>query len=68
MLKPFWEHTNTVSRHCPTLVDRLLIYWNLDDLLDEVRMGQGDFEGVDADIRQAVSDEENEPVSQEGGR
>ena len=43
-----------VSRLCPTLVDSLPIYWNLDDLLDEVRIGQGDSEVVDTDIRQAV--------------
>jgi len=54
VLKPFWEHTNTVSRHCPSLVDSLPIYWNLDDLLDDVRTAQGEFTGVDADIRQAV--------------
>jgi hypothetical protein len=54
VLKPFWEHINTVIRHCSTLVDSLPIYWNLDDLLDEVRMGKSDFEEVDADIRRAV--------------
>jgi hypothetical protein len=54
VLKPFWEHTNTVSKGCPTIVDSLPIYWSLDDLLDDVRMAQGDFEGVDVDIREAV--------------
>ena len=54
VLRPFWEHTNTVSRHCPTIVDSLRIYWNLDDLLDDVRTGHGDFEGVDASIQDAV--------------
>ena len=37
VLKPFWDHTNTVSKGCPTVVDSLPIYWSLDDLLDDVQ-------------------------------
>ena len=54
VLKPFWDHTNTVSKACPTIVESLPIYWHLDDLLDDIQGGSGDFEGVNKDIRAAV--------------
>jgi hypothetical protein len=54
VLQPFWDHTNTVSNGCPTIVDSLPIYWNLDDLLNDVKLAEGSFEGVDEDIRHAV--------------
>jgi hypothetical protein len=44
VLKPFWDHTNTVSTSCPTVVESLPIYWNLDDILDDIRKGEGDFQ------------------------
>ncbi|KAJ5704441.1 hypothetical protein N7536_000130 [Penicillium majusculum] len=54
VLKPFWDHTNSVSKSCPTIVESLPIYWSLDDLLDEVQKAEGDFEDVDTEIRDAV--------------
>ncbi|KAK9372518.1 ribonuclease H-like domain-containing protein [Lipomyces chichibuensis] len=54
VLKPFWNHTNMVSKACPTIVESLPIYWHLDDLLDDIKGAKGDFEGVNADIRDAV--------------
>lgn len=54
VLKPFWEHTNHVSKSCPGLLDSLPIYWALDDLLDDVRMAKGDFKNASADLREAV--------------
>jgi hypothetical protein len=54
VLKPFWDHTNMVSKACPTIVESLPIYWHLDDLLDDIQGARGDFEGVNGDIRAAV--------------
>jgi hAT family protein len=54
VLKPFWDHTNSVSKSCPTIVESLPIYWSLDDLLDDVQKAEGDFEDVDTEIRDAV--------------
>ncbi|KAJ5100906.1 hypothetical protein N7456_006958 [Penicillium angulare] len=54
ILKPFWDHTNSVSKACPTIVESLPIYWSLDDLLDDVRNAEGDFENVHIEIRDAV--------------
>ncbi|KUM56057.1 hypothetical protein ACN42_g11169 [Penicillium freii] len=54
VLKPFCDHTNSVSKSCPTIVESLPIYGILDDLLDEVQRAEGDFEDVDTEIRDAV--------------
>jgi hypothetical protein len=54
VLKPFWDHTNTVSTACPTIVESLPIYWNLDDLLDDIKKAEGDFEDITFEIREAV--------------
>ncbi|KAJ5752721.1 hypothetical protein N7520_009638 [Penicillium odoratum] len=54
VLKPFWDHTNSVSKTCPTIVESLPIYWSLDDLLNDVQNAEGDFEDVSIEIRNAV--------------
>ncbi|KAJ5593543.1 hypothetical protein N7537_010447 [Penicillium hordei] len=54
ILKPFWDHTNSVSKACPTIVESLPIYWSLDNLLNDVRNAEGDFEDVNIEIRDAV--------------
>lgn len=54
ILKPFWDHTNSVSKTRPTIVESLPIYWSLDDLLNDVRNAAGDFEDVNTEIRNAV--------------
>jgi hypothetical protein len=54
ILKPFWDHTNSVSKTCPTIVESLPIYWSLDDLLNDVQNAEGDFEDVSIEIRNAV--------------
>ncbi|KAJ5240474.1 uncharacterized protein N7469_002065 [Penicillium citrinum] len=54
ILKPFWDHTNSVSKARPTIVESLPIYWSLDDLLNDVRNAKGDFEDVNIEIRDAV--------------
>jgi hypothetical protein len=54
VLKPFWDHTNTVSKACPTIMESLPIYWNLDDLLDNIKKAEGDFEDVTVEIQDAA--------------
>ncbi|KAF7184345.1 hypothetical protein CNMCM7691_005097 [Aspergillus felis] len=54
VLKPFWDHTNTVSKSCPTIVESLPIYWSLDNLLDDIKKADGDFRNINVDIRDAV--------------
>jgi hypothetical protein len=54
ILKPFWDHTNSVSKTCPTIVESLPIYWSLDDLLNDVQNAEGDFEDVSNEIRNAA--------------
>jgi hypothetical protein len=54
VLKPFWDHTNTVSKACPTIVESLPVYWNLDDILDDIRKAEGDFEGTSKEIQDAI--------------
>jgi hAT family C-terminal dimerisation region len=54
VLKPFWDHTNAVSTSCPTIVESLPIYWNLDDILDDIKKGEGDFQGITKDIQDAA--------------
>ena len=54
ILKPFWDHTISVSKACPTIVESLPIYWSLDDLLNDVRNAEGDFDDVNIEIRDAV--------------
>jgi hypothetical protein len=54
VLKPFYDHTSTISKSCPTIIESLPIYWSLDDLLDDIQKAEGDFQGVNVDIRNAV--------------
>ena len=54
VLKPFWDHTNAVSKACPTIVESLPIYWSLDDILDDIKKAECDFEGIAKDIQDAV--------------
>ena len=54
VLKPFWDFTNQVSETCPTIVESLSIYWNLDDVLDDIKNGEGDFKDAPAEIREIV--------------
>lgn len=44
ILKPFWDHKNSVSMACPTIVESLPIHWSLDDLLNDVQNAEGVFE------------------------
>jgi hAT family C-terminal dimerisation region/Domain of unknown function (DUF4413) len=54
ILKPFWDHTNTVSTTCPSIIESLPIYWNLDDLLDDVKNSKGDFTNVSREVQAAA--------------
>ncbi|KAJ6003920.1 hypothetical protein N7540_013202 [Penicillium herquei] len=54
ILKPFWDHTNSVSKTYLMIVESLPIYWSLDDLLNEVQNAEGDFEDMSIKIRKVV--------------
>ena len=54
VLKPFQDHTNTVSKACPTITKSLLVYQNLDNVLDNIKKAEGDFEGVTKEIQDTV--------------
>ena len=54
VLKPFWDHTNAVSTSYPTLIESLPIYWNIDDILDDIKKGDGDFQGIAKDVQDAA--------------
>lgn len=54
ILKLFWDHTNSVLKTCLTIMESLPIYWRLDDLLNDVRNAEGDFEDVSIKIRDVV--------------
>jgi hypothetical protein len=57
VLKPFWDHTNTVSKACLIIVESLPIYWNLDDILDDIKKAEGNFHDITKDIQDAVETE-----------
>jgi hypothetical protein len=43
VLKPFYDHTSTISKSCPTIIESLPIYWSLDDLLDDIQKAERRF-------------------------
>jgi hypothetical protein len=54
VLKLFWDHTNTVSKACPTVMESLPINWNLDSLLDNIKKAEGDFKNLTVEIQDAA--------------
>lgn len=54
VLKPFWDHTNSVSKRCPSITESLPIYWSLDDILDDIKNNEGDFQEVTEEVQNAV--------------
>jgi len=54
VLKPFWDHTNSVSKRCPSIIESLPIYWSLDDVLDDIKKNEGDFQGITKEVQNAV--------------
>src|SRR6266487_6011583 len=55
VLRPFRAHTLTVSKTMPLVARSLEIYWDLDDLLERVITGQGDYSELDQAIRDAFT-------------
>lgn len=51
VLRPFCDHTNTASKTFPTIVESLHIFWNLDDILDDIKKAEGD---MPEDVQNAV--------------
>ncbi|EED14468.1 hypothetical protein TSTA_106780 [Talaromyces stipitatus ATCC 10500] len=54
VLKPFWDHTNSVSKHCLSITESLPIYWSLNDILDNIKNNKGDFQEITKEIQNAV--------------
>jgi hypothetical protein len=52
-LKPFYNHTLTVSHNAPCLNEAIGIMWGIDDFLDDVRKGEGHFQQALPDIQRA---------------
>ena len=53
VLKPFKDMTLKVSESMPSIVRSLEKYWDLDDLLEQVSTGTGDFKDLDQSLRKA---------------
>ena len=53
VLKPFKMMTLKVSEEMPSLTRSLEIYWDLDDLLDRVINGDGDYNELDQSVRRS---------------
>jgi hypothetical protein len=55
VLKPFKDQTENVSKEIPSLVRSLEIYWEIDQLLDNVDKGIGIYKDLERTIPLAVS-------------
>src|SRR5947199_10018458 len=53
VLEPFYNHTRSVSKAQPCLLETIGIIWGLDDLLDNIQKRDGQFSDVGDDIRAA---------------
>ncbi|EED12102.1 hypothetical protein TSTA_001730 [Talaromyces stipitatus ATCC 10500] len=54
VLKPFWDHTNSVSKHCLSITKSLPIYWSLNDILDDIKNNKDDFQEITKEVQNAV--------------
>ena len=54
VMLPFYEKTLLVSQDSPTITQATAIYWDLDDVMDEVIEKKGNYELINEQIRQAV--------------
>jgi hypothetical protein len=54
VMLPFYEKTLLVSQDAPTMTQSTAIYWDLDDIMDDVIERQGNYELINEQIRQAV--------------
>jgi len=53
VLAPFKEHTLRVSQAMPSIARSLEIYWDLEDLLNNVTSGSGRYSELDQSVRTA---------------
>jgi len=51
---PFYEKTLLVSQDSPTMTQATAIYWDLDDIMDDVIEKKGNYKLINEQIRQAV--------------
>src|ERR1700733_14407703 len=54
VMLPFYEKTLLVSQDAPIITQATVIYWDLDDIIDDVIKKKGNYELVNEQIRQAV--------------
>ena len=50
----FYEKTLLVSQDAPTITQATAIYWDLDDIMDDVIEKQGNYKSINEQIQQAV--------------
>ena len=54
VMLPLYEKTLLVSQDSPTITQATAIYWDLDDIMDDVIEKKGNYELINEQIRQAV--------------
>ena len=54
MMAPFYEKMLLVSQDAPTITMSTEIYWEIDDMIDEVIERQGNYEHINSQIRDAI--------------
>src|SRR5882762_1357725 len=54
VMLPYYEKTLLVSQDSPTIIRATAIYWDLDDIMDDVIEMKGNYELINEQIRQAV--------------
>ncbi len=54
VMLPYYEKTLLVSQDSPTITQATAIYWDLDDIMDDVIEMKGNYELINEQIRQAV--------------
>jgi hypothetical protein len=54
VLNPFKVHTSSVLEECATLMSSLAIYWDINDLLDDIKESARDYTDINDGIQQAM--------------
>jgi hypothetical protein len=54
VMQPFYEKTLLVSQDAPTMTQSTTIYWDIDDIIDNVIERQGKYKAINDQIRDAV--------------
>lgn len=54
VMLPFYEKTLLVSQDAPTMTQSTAIYWDIDDIMDDMIKRQGKYKSINEQIQQAV--------------